>query len=107
MLSQHFWQNMAHTDMDFFIQGIARKFNHVHTVEQWAWNVVSHIAGADEKHLGKIKRNLQVMVNESVILGRIKYLQQSRRRISPSRKTGLRTPTVFIAWIIRPGSAPT
>src|SRR6185312_2489833 len=82
VFAQDFGQDMAHPNVDFFIQRITGQIDDIHAVEQWTWNLVFNIASTNEKHFGKIKGNFQVVIHEIVVLFRVEYFQQSRRRIS-------------------------
>ena len=83
VLPQHFRQDVAHPDVDFLLQHIARKLDHIHAVQQRTRDLIAHIGGADEKHMREVKRHFQVVIGKSVVLFRVKCLQQGRRWIAP------------------------
>ena len=51
VFGQHFGQQVAQSDIDLLIEHIAGQVDDVHAVGQGAWNLVFHVAGADEKYL--------------------------------------------------------
>ena len=68
-------------DADLLVLGVAGKTDDLHAVQQRRWNV-QRVGGRHEHHVGQVKVDLGVMIDESVILLRIQHFQQCRRRIA-------------------------
>ena len=74
MLCHYRGQEVSQSNIHFLLKHVAWKIDNIHPIDQWTRNLVFHIARADEEHLWEIKRHLQVMIDERVILLGIKYL---------------------------------
>ena len=44
---------------------------------------VEHVGGGDEQHAGQVEVDLEVVVPERVVLGRVEHLEQGRRGVAP------------------------
>ena len=61
-------------NMELLILGITRKLDHLHTIKQRSGDRICPIGGTNEKCFGKIKRKLQIVIGEMLILLRIQNL---------------------------------
>src|SRR5262245_6837364 len=73
---------IAPGDLYFFLFGVARQTQDFHSIEQRLGNRVGGICRGNEENSGKIEWQIKVIVAESFVLLRIKYLEQRRRRVS-------------------------
>jgi len=73
--------------LGWFIQDIAISSDDFHSIAESRWNRIQNIRGRDEEHSGKIKRDIQVMIAESVILLGIENFQQRRCRVASKIRT--------------------
>ena len=73
-------------DRHLLVLGVAVDPDDLHPVEQGPRDRLGDVAGREEQHLGQVQVDLQVVVAERVVLGRIEDLEQRARRIaSPIR----------------------
>ena len=52
-------------DAELLLVRVAGQLDHVHPVEQRAWNRVERVGGADEEHLGEVEGEVEVVVAEA------------------------------------------
>src|SRR4029453_17952111 len=55
----------------------------LHAVQQRAGDGLEHVGGGQEQHVGQVEVDLQVVVPEGVVLGRVQHLQQGGRGVAP------------------------
>ena len=73
---------MVARDLELLFLGVARQLEHLHAVPQRVGHRVEDVGRGDKQHLGQIERHIQVMVSEGVVLLRIEYFEEGRRRIA-------------------------
>ena len=110
---------MVAGDEDLLVLGVAVEAHELHAVEQRAGDGVDHVGGGDEDHVGQVEVDLEVVVAEGVVLGRVEHLEQRRGRdrrdqppadslsTSSSSTTGFIEPASVMARTMRPGWEPT
>ena len=69
-------------DVQLVAVGVAGDFDHFHAVAQRSRHRVHGVGGGDEQHAGKIERDIQIMIGERVVLGRVEDFEQRRRWIA-------------------------
>ena len=75
-------QEVTFADLDLLFKDIARKLDHLHTVEQGCCNGRKAVGGGDEEHLRKVVIHIEEVVVEGLVLFRVKHLEQGARRIA-------------------------
>ena len=60
--------------------GVAGQFDHLQTVDKRLRNGIHGVGRGDERHLGQVKGQIQIVVHEVGVLLRIKHFQQRCRR---------------------------
>src|SRR5437899_8732649 len=70
----------------FFLFGVAVDLDHFHTVAQRLWDGFQLVCRSDEDDVTHIKIDVEIVVAEGAVLGRIKYFEQGA--------TGIATPVV-------------
>ena len=70
-------------DGHLLVLGVAVEADDLHPVEQRTGDGVDHVGGGDEQHLGQVQLDLEVVVAEGVVLGRVEHLEQRRGRVAP------------------------
>ena len=73
---------MLFSDIELFNAGIGRQFDDVHTVAQRRGDRVGVVGGGDEHHVGKIERQVDIVVDKSVVLLAVEHLEQCRGGIA-------------------------
>src|SRR5690554_339650 len=73
---------MVPGDMILVIHCITRQADDFHPVHQRLWDRGERVSGCNKHYLREIIAEIKIVVTESVILFRVKYLQQSRSRIT-------------------------
>ena len=73
---------MLFSDIELFDAGIGRQFDDVHTVAQGRGDRVGVVGGGDEHHVGKIERQIDIVVDKSVVLLTVEHLEQCRGGIA-------------------------
>ena len=76
------WDEVLLGNLLFLVGGIAGEFKCLHPVAQRDGNRVQLIRRGDEHHLGKIERDIKVVVGEGVVLLRIQHFEQGGTRVS-------------------------
>ena len=105
-------------DGDLVVLGVAVEGDQLHAVQQRRGDLLDHVGGGDEQHVGEVQVELEVVVAEGVVLRRVEHLEQGGRRVaaaspaptlstSSSSTTGFIEPASLTARTMRPGSAPT
>src|SRR6185436_5656781 len=69
-------------NVKLFLFGVSRKPDHFHAVTKRGRDGRKGIRGCNEKHFRKVKRQIEIVVPERKVLGRVENLEQSRSRIS-------------------------
>src|SRR5205814_4539650 len=64
---------------------VAREVDRLEPVEQRPWNALWEVRRRDEQHLRQVERHSQIMIRERIVLRRIEYLEQRRRRVALER----------------------
>src|SRR3989344_802211 len=76
-------------DMKFFQFRVSRKFYDFHSISKSMRNGIKLICGRYKEYVGKIKRNLKIVIRKGAVLLRIKGLKKRRRRISAKINSNL------------------
>ena len=69
-------------DRHLLVLRVAVDPDDLHAVQQRPGDRLRHVAGGEEQHLGQVQVDLQVMVAERVVLGRIEDLEQRARGVA-------------------------
>ena len=77
-----FLYQMFFCNMKLFICGVAADLDQFHPVKQRPRNPFRAVRRGNKKYLRQIKRNLHIMIPESIVLLSIQHLQKCRRGIS-------------------------
>ena len=77
------WNQVLEGNVNLLFFRVALEFDDLHAVAQRLGNGIEHVGGRDEKHLGKVKRHVEVVIAECKVLFRIESLKESRCRIAP------------------------
>lgn len=70
-------------DVQLLLVRVPRQTQRLHPVQKWCRDRIQRVGRGDEEHLGQIKRQVQVVVAEFVVLRRIEDFQQGGGRITP------------------------
>ncbi len=73
---------MLAADVEFLIRRIAGKLDDLHAVQQRRRDGLQRIGRRDEEHIGKIVRQVEIVVGEGIVLLRVQNLQQGGRRVA-------------------------
>ena len=80
-------QQVAAGDEDLLVLGVAVEADELHPVEQRSGDRVGDVGRGDEHHLGQVEVDLEVVVAERVVLGRVEHLEQRGGRVArPCRR---------------------
>ena len=63
-------------DRDLVVLGVAVDLNQLHAVQQCRRDVLDHVGGGQEHHIGQVQIQIQVVVAERVVLRRVENLEQ-------------------------------
>ena len=80
---------MVPADEDLLVLGVPVELDQLHPVKQRARDGVEHVGRGQEDHVGQVELDLEVMVPERVVLGRVEHLEQRRRRVAAEVRTDL------------------
>ena len=69
--------------------GVAVEADDLHPVEERPGDRVDHVGRGDEQHPREVEVDLQVVVPERVVLGRVEHLEERRRRVAPEVRPDL------------------
>src|SRR5256886_4191173 len=61
---------------------VAREVDRLEPVEQGPWNALWEVRRRDEQHLRQVERHSQIILRERIVLRRIEYFEQRRRRVA-------------------------
>ena len=75
-------QQVAAGDEHLLVVGVAVEADDVHAVEQRRRDGVEEVGGGDEHDVGQVEVELEVVVAERVVLGRVEDLEQGRGRVA-------------------------
>ena len=75
-------QQVVAGDGHLVVLGVAVDLHQFHAVQQGRRDVLDHVGGRQEHHVGQVQILVQVVVAERVVLRRIQHLQQGRRRVA-------------------------
>jgi hypothetical protein len=78
---------VALRDLEFLALSVTRNRDHFDPVAQRFRYSLDVIRRANENNLRKIKRHIEVAVDESVILSRVEHLEQGAGRIAAKIRT--------------------
>ena len=70
-------QQMTHRNFCLFLLRIAGQLDNLHAVEQRTRNGIQCVRRCDKQHIGQVKRQLNIMIAESVVLLCIQHFEQS------------------------------
>ena len=110
-------EQVVTSDRHLLVLGVAVEGKDLHAVQERARHRVGDVGRGQEHHVTQVEVDLQIVVPERVVLGRVENLQQCGRGIaSPvsadlvdlvEQEHGVHRPASVIARTIRPGIAPT
>ena len=69
-------EQMPAGNFEFFLKNVARKADLFHPVQQGCRDRFKSVGGADEKNLGKIKADVQIVIQKILVLLRVQHFQQ-------------------------------
>ena len=69
-------------DRDLVVLGVAVEGHQLHPVQQRAGDLLDHVGGGDEEHVGQVQVELEVVVAEGVVLRGVEHLEQRGRRVA-------------------------
>ena len=69
-------------DGDLVVLGVAVEGDELHPVQQRRRDLLDDVGGRDEEHVGQVQVQLEVVVAERVVLGRVEHLEQRRRGVA-------------------------
>ena len=69
-------------DGDLVVLGVAVDLHQLHPVQQRRRDVLDHVGGRQEHHVGQVQIQIEVVVAERVVLRRVEHLQQGRRWVA-------------------------
>jgi hypothetical protein len=69
---------VATGDLALLLQRVAGQLDRLHPVQQRPRNRVRNVGGGDEGDVGEVELEVQVVVAEAVVLGRVEHLQHRR-----------------------------
>ena len=76
------WQKMTFCDLKLFAFSVTGETENFEPVEQSRRDSVEHIRRRDKENVRQIVINVQIVVAKRIILFRIKYFEQGRRRVA-------------------------
>ena len=71
-------QQVLACDHHLLFQGVTGQLDDLHAVQQRAGDGVTPVGGGDEHDLGKIERQVHIVIGEGVVLLRVEHLEQGR-----------------------------
>ena len=75
-------QQVVAGDGDLVVFGVAVDLHQLHAVQQRRRDVLDHVGGGQEHHVGQVQVQIQVVVAERVVLRRVEHLEQRRTRVA-------------------------
>ena len=90
-------------NLQFLLVGVTGKLDDLHPIRQGRRHRVQQIRGANKQDIGKIERQIQVMIAEGMILFRVQDLEQRRRRIAAKVRADFVDLIEHEHGIVRPG----
>jgi len=76
------WDEELAGDQYLLVLQIARELDDLHAILQGVWDGVEHVGRGDEHHLGQVKRHLEVVIGERMVLLRIEDFEERRGRVA-------------------------
>src|SRR5215211_6325733 len=76
-------------DGQLLVLGVAVQADDLHAVQQRARDGLDHVGGGDEQHVRQVQLDLEVVVPEGVVLGRVEHLEQGRGGVAAPVGTDL------------------
>ena len=73
---------VAAGDVELLVDRVAGELDHLHPVAQRRRDRVEHVRGGDEDDLGEVEVEVEVVVAEGVVLGRVEDLEHRAGRIA-------------------------
>ena len=70
------------SNLDLLLLGISGNLDDLHSVKERSWNSLRGVCRSYEHHLGKVKRQVKVVVRKVLVLFRVENLQKRRCRIA-------------------------
>jgi hypothetical protein len=67
---------IAARDRHLLARGVAVEADHLHPVQQRAWDRVGEVGGGDEHHVAQVELHVEVVIAEAVVLRRVEHLEQ-------------------------------
>ncbi len=71
-------QQVAAGDVELLLLGVAGEADDLHPVEERPGDRLQDVRGRDEEDLGEVERQVEVVVPERVVLGRVEHLEHRR-----------------------------
>ena len=69
---------VAAGDVALLLERVAGQFDRLHPVQQRPRDRVEHVGGGDEDDVGEVELEVEVVVAEGVVLGRVEHLEHRR-----------------------------
>src|SRR5829696_5931534 len=82
-------QQVVAGDGQLLVLGVAVQADDLHAVKQRARDRLDHVGGGDEQHVRQVQLDLEVVVPEGVVLGRVEHLEQGRGGVAAPVGTDL------------------
>ena len=76
------WHQVALRDVHLVGFCVPRDFDHFQAIAEGGRHGIHRVGRGNEQHIGQIKRYIQVVVRESMVLCRVQYLKQCRSRVA-------------------------
>ena len=73
---------VALRDRDLLVRRVPVEADDLHAIEQRSRDRLGHVPGRDEDDLGEVELDVEVVVAERVVLGRVEHLEKRRGRIA-------------------------
>ena len=73
---------VAARDRQLLLGRVAVEAHHLHPVQKRRRNRLGDVRGGDEQDTGQVELDVQVVVAEAVVLGRVEHLEQRRRGVA-------------------------
>ena len=103
-------------DVQLLLDRVAGELDHLHPVLEGQRDRVEDVRRRDEEDLGEVERQVEVVVAEGRVLGRVEHLEHRAGRVAAEvgahlvdlvdHEDGVRVPASRRARMIVPGSAP-
>ena len=76
------WNQVSAGDLQFFLLAVAGQAEDFHAVQQRLGNRVQRVGRGDEKDLREVERQVEIVVTESAVLGRVEDFHERSGRVA-------------------------